>query len=140
MNESSKLGSYWISSTGSVYQLLTICRDSKGGLVFVAERCTETGESFYEGSTETVIGLWQGQVRDMKPFTPKPKLKPGLVLADNAGHTQAFLLENKWHGNMFWRLVDNPTWHSQEGWEAKGYTNFRQATRVGGGGFDVTVD
>lgn len=140
MNENSELGSYWQTPVGSVYQLLTICRDSKGGLVFVAERCTETGESFYEGQTETVIGLWQGQVSGMKPFTPKPKLKPGIVLADRDHLTQAFLLEHKWGGGMLWRLVDSPTWQSREGWEEDGYANFRQATKMGGDHFDITVN
>lgn len=140
MDKDSKLGSYWQTPTGGVYQLLTICRDSKGGLVFVAERCTETGESFYEGQTETVIGLWQGQVSGMKPFTPAPKLWPGLVLADKDGHVQAFLLEDKCGGNMLWRILDNSLWGSRESWEEKGYTNFRQATKAGGVGFDITVD
>lgn len=140
MDKDSKLGSYWIASTGSVYQLLTICRDSKDGLVFVAERCTETGESFYEGQTETVIGLWQGQVSGMKPFTPKPRLRPGLVLADKDGRVQAFLLERKWGSDMLWRLLDNSLWSSREGWEARGYTNFRQAMKSEGENFDITVN
>lgn len=139
MNEDSKLGSYWITSTGSVYQLLTICRDSKGGLVFVAERCTETGESFYDGEA-TAIGLWQGQVSDMESFTPVPKLRPGLVLADKDGRVQAFLLERKWGSDMLWRLLDNSLWSSREGWEARGYANFRQAMKSEGENFDITVN
>lgn len=136
MNENSELGSYWQTPSGAVYQLLTICRDSQGGLVFVAERCTETGEPFQEGEAEASINVWQGQTHDLEPFT---RLQPGLVLADKGDHVQAFLLENKW-GDMLWRLLDDSLWSSREGWEARGYTNFRQATKIGGVGFDITVN
>lgn len=139
MNEDSKLGSYWKTPSGGVYQLLMICRDSKGGLIFVAERCTETGESFYNGEA-TAIGLWQGQAHDLESFTPAPKLRPGLVLADKDDHVQAFLLERTRGNDMLWRLRDGSLWSSREGWEARGYTKFRQATKVYGEDFDITVN
>lgn len=140
MDENSELGSYWQTPSGAVYQLLAIYRDSKGGLVFSAERCTETGESFYEGPTETAIGVWQGRDHGMKPFIPAPKLNPGLILADKDGHTQAFLLEYKRGDGMLWRLLDDLTLASRERWEEVGYTNFRQLRKSGGGRLDVTLD
>lgn len=142
MDKSSKLGSYWSGGPGgNIYQLLVIAEDSLRRTIFIVERCSANGEPWSETGLNARV-LSEEVASGLRQVQPPPKLRPGLVLAeDENGTTRVFLAEQRDYAEVrLWIVSDESVYGSRWHWEDKGYTDFRMAKTYGGGDFNVTVE